>query len=395
MSQLHTLSRKLIQKLEGCDLLDSRYAQLELINCVGGHRRGNFSLVFRAWDVIEEQFVAIKFFDIDPQRQCDYRKACFEREHNILFTLRGMPRCLQLLGGLKEYQFEIELSDGDLAPFTAVYFVTEWLDQDVEDYFLDNCSFDALSKLKLFREIVLSVRALHSATISHRDLKSDNIRKRVGSRGEEGVAIVVDMGTAALAESPAIESSIYELGPVGMLRYAAPEAHCGLSGNRAISKYQDIFGLGCLLFEMFSLDDYLQALLTANPDYEIRLAALKSALAAEKPTTLVGWDREAPKILAGMNPLGLDNYSSLLPEIVFREVEQLVARLTAPNFRNRTADLNSVISSVDVCLQILRSQRASIIRSERARLIRSKRREAALRREAVMRPEVRLDTGGR
>src|SRR5262245_5849926 len=89
----------LIAHLETLPLLANRYRDIKCVNYdpVSGEKRGCFSLVFRAFDVVEDRVVALKFFDIDSGvLQNAYRIKAFEREPEILKVLLGQERCLQL-----------------------------------------------------------------------------------------------------------------------------------------------------------------------------------------------------------------------------------------------------------------------------------------------------------
>src|SRR3954462_10178997 len=100
----------LIAHLEAMPLLASRYRDIRCINYdpASGAKRGCFSLVFRAFDVVEEKAVALKFFDIDlAVIQNKYRIQAFEREPEILKILVGQERCLQLAAHLDRYTLEI------------------------------------------------------------------------------------------------------------------------------------------------------------------------------------------------------------------------------------------------------------------------------------------------
>ena len=70
---LHPNNEALRQALEGSTLIASRYENLELINWdpTTGQKRGCFSLVFKAYDKVNDKNVALKFYDLDPQWTAD------------------------------------------------------------------------------------------------------------------------------------------------------------------------------------------------------------------------------------------------------------------------------------------------------------------------------------
>jgi hypothetical protein len=60
-------SQLLVNALESQAELDGRYIGLKCvnINSLTGEKRGCFSLVFRAFDKVDQRPVALKFFDLD------------------------------------------------------------------------------------------------------------------------------------------------------------------------------------------------------------------------------------------------------------------------------------------------------------------------------------------
>lgn len=54
---------ELIDHLESRDLLQGRFTNLKCVNIGDGKRRGNFSIILVAKDILEDELVAIKFFD--------------------------------------------------------------------------------------------------------------------------------------------------------------------------------------------------------------------------------------------------------------------------------------------------------------------------------------------
>ena len=63
---LHPNNKILIDTLESTPILDGRFRNIRVVNCdvATGTKRGCFSLVFRAEDVIEGKDVALKFYDM-------------------------------------------------------------------------------------------------------------------------------------------------------------------------------------------------------------------------------------------------------------------------------------------------------------------------------------------
>lgn len=175
---LHEFSKILITTLQGLQLLDGRFST---IRCVNVHpdkaeKRGCFSLVFSARDTTSGKQVALKFLDPDPRVTANlYRGMAFERESAILNHLLNSQRCLQLVQELKFFDIDLPLANGETAKVLCKYFAVEWLDQEIDDFFLST-GHGSIEKLRVFNNIILAVAALHRREVFHRDLKADNLR---------------------------------------------------------------------------------------------------------------------------------------------------------------------------------------------------------------------------
>lgn len=199
---LSSNSANLIRTLQGLTTLDGRYTQITCvnINAATGESRGVLSLVFKAFDQVDQRYVALKFYDIDPNKLFDqYRVDAFRREHAILQTLLNTRRCLQLASSYSIYLLKVPQAGGASYEIPCPYFAVEWVEHEIDDYFEQQDSREAVHKLKLFNDIVLAVEALHRHDVHHRDLKKDNLRAHDNSVVRTVVAI--DLGTAARSES--------------------------------------------------------------------------------------------------------------------------------------------------------------------------------------------------
>lgn len=349
---LHSNSALLVNKLEALELLDGRFSKLVHVNMPNGEKRGFFSLVFRAYDEMEERLVALKFFDLDPKKQQQYRLLCFKREHEILKGLKGAPRCLQLASPYSTFDLEIPIQ-GHVEPFRvpANFFATDWLDGDVDDYFHKQDALDPVEKLKVFNEVVLAVESLHSRSVFHRDLKVDNFRccEKEGKRE----VVVIDFGTAARVDSqPMLDG--YGC-PVGLQMYSAPEAFCGFAGNRDVAPFTDMFALGCMLFELFHPDDFPSAYRAVNPDYDVRFSALMTRIPLDgtESERLRCWDKEAPRLFAGLSAVSLSKGGSSAPLAVADLLTSLIEGMTHPNFRTRQRSFIKVREKIWRAIRVL------------------------------------------
>ena len=95
--------------------------------------------------------------------------------------------------------------------------------------------------MSIARQLAESLKAVHAAEVLHRDIKPANILLT-----EAGQVFLTDFGLAKV-ESPGFDITRSDEF-VGTLRYCAPESLDGV-----YSKQGDIYSLGLVLFELFSL----------------------------------------------------------------------------------------------------------------------------------------------
>lgn len=363
---LHGNSQYLVDTLEALPLFDGRYSKLKLINApLGGAKRGYFSLVFRAHDELMGRTVALKFFDLDPAKSAGgYRVKCFEREHQILEQLRGASRCLQVQSDYAVYNLEIALPSGISLTILAPYFAVDWFEDDIDEYFHEQESKEAIEKLKLFNEVILAVESLHKRRVFHRDLKVDNFRAQ--TRESERDVVAIDLGTAARYDSTPIQA--FYGGPVGMLMYSAPEAFCGMSAVRSIAPLSDVFALGCMLFELFHPDDFPAAFRAVNPDYDVRFAALRSKTDAENTEQgkIDAWSREAPRLLHGLTTVSLLNGASSAPSCIAELLTGIVGAMAAPDFRQRPVSFEAIRERCWTAIRVLQNEALAKRRAQQA-----------------------------
>jgi serine/threonine protein kinase len=269
--------RDLINKITKTESLLNRYTNLQCVNvCVsGGEKRGHFSLIFKALDIVENKSVILKFMDPNHLGN-DYRLRAFKREPEILRRLRSKKRCLQLVDDEKNFDWELFPNPNDptaLVKLPIGYFVTEYLPNDIDNYFNNQNEVVATSKLEIFKKILLSIEAIHSENIHHRDLKPDNMRSN--SEASDGIVVAIDYGTAAHLEIEQLSPDYHS--QVGHASYSAPETFCGLAGLREIGHLTDIYALGVMLFELFNREFFVVER-NKNPHYSHSLLALRSLL---------------------------------------------------------------------------------------------------------------------
>ena len=185
-----------IDYLERLKVLDGRFKNLKCINYdkKTGKKQGNFSLVFRGDDNLEDTPVAVKLFDPDASHD-PYRLESFRREPEILKLLLGKNKCFQLVDSLKDFKttIKVPIPTGGHLPFDIhfQYFVTEWIDHQIDQYFESQQDYNALEKLYLFNDIVLAVE--QTAFIGYYNVivfvRTDKIRQSIKRSHIEPAAI--------------------------------------------------------------------------------------------------------------------------------------------------------------------------------------------------------------
>jgi serine/threonine protein kinase len=372
---LHANSQLLVKHLQGLSLFEGRYANLRLVNYRGLKKRGVFSLVFRADDQVENKPVAIKFYDLHPHWAADsYRRAAFARESDILHTLIGVDRCLQLVQARSRFDLPVPISGGGTAVLPCEYFIVEWLDREIDDYFLKDSEAPE-AKLRLFNEIVLAVEMLHRHDVFHRDLKADNLRATM--EAAKRIVVAIDLGTAAKIDSGCVLAKYGA--PVGAPIYAAPEAYGGgLAGNRRVASLNDSYALGCLLFELFNRDYFFKALRLANADMDLRLSAMAHLVPTKNDhlKQLTEWDLALAKYAPGVTPISIDGPGNMVPPAIAALLNEVVMSLTHFDYRRRMP-LERVRARVWSSIKVLRNQAEAKRRIDFAKEMRRRKRARA------------------
>ncbi len=220
---------------------------------------GGMGEVFRARDTRLGRQVAVKILP-DAVTQDPLRVARFETEARALAAL-SHPNIL----GIHDFG----RSDGRL------YAVTELLEgQSLRDRMAGE-PVPWRKAAEIAAAIADALASAHAAGIVHRDLKPENVFLTADGRTK-----VLDFGLAKVVEtvsdsaetltSPAPNPASADGGILGTLAYMAPEQLRGLK----VDGRADIFGLGCVLFEMLTANrpfagatqaDTISAILHAEP----------------------------------------------------------------------------------------------------------------------------------
>lgn len=381
---LHQNNLILIETLTNTPLLAGRFEQIQVVNYnpKNGDKRGCLSLVFKAFDRKTNNFVALKFYDLDPKLAYNhYRISCFDREHEILQQLINVDRCLQLQSQMDSFDLEIDVPGGMKATIPCKYFAVEWIDHEIDAFFLANEDIDTEEKLLLFNSIVLAVEALHRHEVFHRDLKADNLREYRDALMRMVVAI--DLGTAARWDSEPVVD-VYQR-PAGAPAYSAPESQCGMAGNRLVAKSTDIYALGCMLFEMFNRDYYCDAFFKENPNAGPIFLALSDKIRGirEEREQLQVWYDNINTLGASLRSPRVDGMGCSLPKGIAILIREVVESMTSLDLRKRPR-LEWVRQRIWTTIHVIRNEVSYQKRLEFARARRERRVQKAKEKEALL-----------
>ncbi len=368
-------------------IINGRYTNLNRIG------QGQFSFVMRADDKQSDNAVAIKF--LHPNVQEVYRRQCFEREAKILGQLDGQKNILPLVEGLST--FNMTLRDNQISfPVSLLYFVIALAQSSLKDYIYEGSATPTIS-LRYFREVCKGVQRLHNLRYCHRDLKPDNflISKRLlpssktSQRKRQTREIwLSDFGTArSLSDSAERFLQSYDF-PVGDLRYAPVELWCGLGNYPEMFYAADVFGLGAILFEMFT-----QSILT---EYVFDRGILGNLLDLFRPLTAKErkdtFDKMLKSITAQWRLPDIQDLASDLPSPIAERINRLYKQLAHLDYRKRMSrkdasgrlNFTPVFQEIDRCLKILEHQKAYEKLQARKRIYAENAKKKAERRQKRM-----------
>lgn len=368
----------LISQLEGAELLNERYEKLNCVNIDGGNRRGMLSLVFQAHDTFQKSLVAIKV--MDPARLSEtYRLEAFEREPSILESLVGRNRCLQLIEGMQYYSWQVdEPNMDDPLEFKCGFFTTEWIEEDVDDYFYRQQDYSATDKLQIFRLLLLAIEAIHRENIFHRDIKVDNIRvKFVDNRV---VVILIDFGTAAKSLSKSIDNNYAY--PVGASGFSPPEAFVGLSGDRKLGKLSDSYAAGAMLYNLFNCEPFYFTRENETQFSKLIMSLAPIMVAAKsRERKLREWKKHIYTIRNLAVSPRIDAPGNSIPLSILEIVKKVYAQLTYFDFFQRTSNLSEARFKIEAAIRTLSNQRKELVEMQRKKDRRLQKREKLRRKQ--------------
>jgi serine/threonine protein kinase len=230
------------------EIVGDRY---ELISLIG---RGGQSEVYRAWDRVDGDHVAVKICQWTNQDAAErmFREAYMMSQLRGTSAVRVLHQC-QTNDGLVALVMEL-LDGSDLASLLEVREC-------------DGIRAEYLWMAPILRPIVRTLEAAHEQGIVHRDLKPENIFVLEPARG--GGVRLLDFGFAKMTRMPGITAPDTVAGSPS---YIAPEVW--ERGVACATAQADVYALGVLVFRVLGgrapfagtmLDIARGALSTARP----------------------------------------------------------------------------------------------------------------------------------
>jgi tetratricopeptide (TPR) repeat protein len=176
----------------------------------------------------------------------------FDRKHQRRVAIKVLPADLAAAVGPERFLREIgivaRLSHPNILPLHdsgqadgLLYYVMPHVEGGSLRLRLQQASpVPVPEALRLAREVADALAYAHAQGVIHRDVKPDNILLH------EGHALLADFGVArALGDDQVTDSGL----AIGTAAYASPEQ---ASGSRVVDHRSDVYGLGCVLYEMLA-----------------------------------------------------------------------------------------------------------------------------------------------
>ncbi len=270
-----------VQAIKNSDAILDRFENLELLNVFNHENKiqkleGHSSFVFRAVDSVTDKKVVLKCLDPlfscqipgipDIDTELNYEKL-FEWEDKILSELKSNRHTPTVAGRLSHVPVLIE-TGGKTFSHTLSYLAIENLNIELKKAFFDNSNPSLLKyskRLRLFCQILNAVCSVHNDGVFHRDLKPSNLMAKSG-RQSDGV-VLIDFASSYAKKNIREKIRLYPEKWHGTEGYASPEILCGLAPEKVLACAQDMYSLGCMLYELFGCRTFKQKLYETNPGY--------------------------------------------------------------------------------------------------------------------------------
>ena len=332
----------LLRMLEQRSDIGGRFVNIKRVDNRQGV--GAFSALVAADDKVTRKRVAVKVCRplSDP-----YRIACFEREAELLRSLKGEPDIIQIIAEKAEFTELLTTQAGVSFPLQLEYYALDLANCDVGDV-IARGAWTAEENLIAFRSMCRAVQRVHTRRITHRDLTPSNFLVM-----PDGTTNLSDFGTARRLNSTTKSLVDSYTGPPGDRRYCAPEMlACLHDEDPSIAVGADIFSLGSILFEMFSGTNL--GLRLFNPSFWDDIA---QAMVAVRPGLRRRTYDQIIMSIANSRPLpSVASFGAPVPGCVRDRIDDLYRYLCAIDYRRRPIEFNRIFNKLNTCLLILRNE---------------------------------------
>ncbi len=342
-----------VQAIKKSEAILERFENLELLNMLQHENKikkidGHSSFVFRAVDGVTDKKVVLKCLDpLFSQRiagipdidiDINYEKL-FEWEDKILAELKSNRHTPVVTGRLSRVPVQIE-TDGKTFSHTLSYLAIENLNIELKKAFFDNNNPSLLKyskRLRLFCQILNAVCSVHGDGVFHRDLKPSNLMAKSG-RQKDGV-ILIDFASSYAKKNVREKIRLYPEKWHGTEGYASPEILCGLPPEKELAHAQDMYSLGCMLYELFGCRTFKQKLYDTNPGYietleNCRIYPNDGNSFEER---LEVFNSYLDEFSRSVRPVALGEEADI-PSFIKQEIDLMIQRLTSFDWRKRPCE---------------------------------------------------------
>ena len=202
-------------------MIEEKFSRYEIREKLG---RGGMATVYRAYDPLVEQEVALKILNRDLLADEQIRER-FERETRIIAKL--------------EHTAIVPVYDASRDD-NQLFFVMRYMSGGSLAERIQDRSLSLSTIAHIIQRVATALDYAHERGVVHRDLKPGNILF-----DEEGNAYISDFGIAKLTQT---SSRLTSSGIIGTPTHMSPEQARGEN----VDGRSDIYSLGVILFEMLS-----------------------------------------------------------------------------------------------------------------------------------------------
>lgn len=319
--------------IEEQHLLDGRYTQIErLYDPLEQH----LSMVFKAWDIQQQQHVVLKF--ISPLLKTNYAQKSFLREGDLLAELQDARCVIPLVENHRNLSIKCTLQGSDLF-LNLPYHVTRKAHSSLSDYIASDHKTLA-ETLRIFLELIEATEELHQHGIYHRDLTPFNCVFMAENQRQLRMidfAYAYKEGAPRLVEG--VEFDQQYARPITNRNYAAVELFCGFGRDPRYFPQADYFSLGLILFEMLTQKKWSSIVYDLNVISDLTQLFYTYVTDGKREEVYAKLIQNLKQ--SWISPSILDHWSGpLLPEVL--ALEQVYRQLSDLDYRERATDLTSI-----------------------------------------------------